>query len=127
MKFNYVSPTALVMPDYVKSSVASSGLEQMETEDLLSVIPESDILYVTRIQKERFSTPEEYKKYHGVYVIDKSTLKSAKKTLGILHPLPRVGEILDEVDDDPRAAYFREMKNGMLVRMALLWLVLGAR
>ncbi len=91
-----------------------------------AVLPETDILYVLRIQKERFETVEEYNKYAGCYIIDLKTLDIAKSELRVMHPLPRVGEIKEEVDaDTKRAAYFREMKNGMFVRMALLALIMG--
>jgi aspartate carbamoyltransferase catalytic subunit len=90
------------------------------------VIPQVDVLYVTRIQKERFPDPAEYAKVKGVYKIDLKTLSNAKKDLIILHPLPRLDEISPEVDETPQARYFRQVWSGIVVRMALLALVLGA-
>jgi aspartate carbamoyltransferase catalytic subunit len=89
------------------------------------VIAASDVVYVTRVQKERFENPADYEKVAGAYVVDQSLMSRAKEKMALLHPLPRVNEIAIEVDDDPRAAYFRQMENGMYVRMALLALVLG--
>ena len=90
-----------------------------------AVLAETDVMYVTRIQKERFVDPSLYEKVSGAYVIDCKMMEKCKSTCVVMHPLPRVGEIKEEVDTDPRAAYFRQMKNGMYVRMALLALVLG--
>jgi aspartate carbamoyltransferase catalytic subunit len=97
-----------------------------EESNLEKVIPRVDVLYVTRIQKERFPDPEEYAKVKGVYKINLDTLNTAKKDLIILHPLPRVDEIAPEVDNTPQARYFQQVRNGVVVRMALLALVLGA-
>lgn len=127
-KLNYVSPDSLAMPQKYIDLVKSTGdVEQHSTSDLKSVLPESDILYVTRIQKERFEDASEYDKVSGCYIITPGLLEEgkAKDSLRILHPLPRVNEIAVEVDSDPRAAYFRQMRNGMYVRMALLALCLG--
>ena len=87
--------------------------------------PETDILYVTRVQKERFEDPADYEKVKGAYVIDPEIMKAAKPDMAVMHPLPRVGEISPDFDDDPRAAYFRQMEYGLYVRMALLAMVLG--
>jgi len=100
-------------------------LPQKQTQSLDEVLAESDVLYVTRVQKERFESEEAYEKVKGSYVISPETLKVAKKKMIVMHPLPRVGEISMEVDDDPRAAYFRQMEYGLYVRMALLAMVLG--
>jgi aspartate carbamoyltransferase catalytic subunit len=97
-----------------------------EGSNLEKVIPQIDVLYVTRIQKERFPDPAEYAKVKGVYRIDLKTLSNAKKDLIILHPLPRVDEIAAEVDNTAQARYFQQVWNGIVVRMALLALVLGA-
>jgi aspartate carbamoyltransferase catalytic subunit len=97
-----------------------------EGSNLEKVIPQIDVLYVTRIQKERFPDPAEYAKVKGVYKIDLKTLSSAKKDLIILHPLPRVDEIAAEVDNTSQARYFQQVWNGVVVRMALLALVLGS-
>jgi carbamoyl-phosphate synthase/aspartate carbamoyltransferase/dihydroorotase len=88
-------------------------------------ISESDVLYVTRVQKERFEEPQDYENVKGTYIINSQSLAEAKKDLILMHPLPRVGEISMDLDDDPRAAYFRQMEYGMYVRMALLAMVLG--
>ena len=98
---------------------------QTKYSSLDDVLDTVDVMYVTRIQKERFEKPEEYEKYKGSYIISKETLQKMKKSAVIMHPLPRVGEILEEIDSDPRAAYFRQMRNGMFTRMALLALVNG--
>jgi aspartate carbamoyltransferase catalytic subunit len=98
----------------------------IEDTNLEKIIPQIDVLYVTRIQKERFPDLAEYAKVKGIYKIDLKTLKSAKKDLIILHPLPRVDEIAAEVDSTPQARYFQQVWNGIVVRMALLALVLGA-
>ncbi|RLN44626.1 hypothetical protein BBJ29_001187 [Phytophthora kernoviae] len=123
--FNYVSPESLKMPRYVYDELAAQGIQQNETSDLDSVINQSDVLYVTRVQKERFESEADYNAVKDSFCITKATIAQAKPTMIIMHPLPRVGEIAEEVDSDPRAAYFRQMENGMYVRMALLALVLG--
>jgi aspartate carbamoyltransferase catalytic subunit len=97
-----------------------------EKTSLEKIVPMVDVLYVTRIQKERFPDPVEYAKVKGSYKIDLETLKEAKKDLTILHPLPRVDEIATEVDSTPYARYFQQVRNGIVVRMALLALILGA-
>ena len=125
VKINYVSPEILKMPAELVQEVGAAGIEQVETTDLDLVLPATDILYVTRIQKERFESADEYDQVKDSYVITADTMKSAKQQMAVLHPLPRVGEIARDVDDDPRAAYFRQMEYGMYVRMALLALVLG--
>ena len=93
---------------------------------LAAALPQSDVLYVTRVQKERFPTAEAYDAVRGAYVVDRKALDSAPKDCIVMHPLPRVDEIATDVDADPRAKYFEQMENGMYVRMALLALVLGA-
>lgn len=122
---NYVSPDELRMPHYLVSELAAKGLRQSECTHLADVLPDSDIVYVTRIQKERFTDEALYESLKGSYVITKDTMKAMKPTMALMHPFPRVGEIAPDVDDDPRAAYFRQMEYGMYVRMALLALVLG--
>jgi aspartate carbamoyltransferase len=122
---NYVSPDILRMPEYLVEEVGAAGIGQTQTTDLDAVLADTDVLYVTRIQKERFDDPADYDRVKDSYVITSNTLKSAKERMIVMHPLPRVGEIATEVDDDPRAAYFRQMEYGMYVRMALLALVLG--
>ena len=125
VKLNYVAPESLRMPQDVVDEVAAAGVDQAMHEQLDDVLPGTDVLYVTRIQKERFADPADYEKVKGVFVITPETLTHAKEHMIVMHPLPRVNEIAVEVDDDPRAAYFRQMEYGMYVRMALLALVLG--
>ena len=125
VKINYVAPDILQMPDSFVQEVGAAGIEQHQTADLDEVLADTDVLYVTRIQRERFEDPADYAKVKDSYVITPETLKTAKERMIVMHPLPRVGEISTEVDDDPRAAYFRQMEYGMYVRMALLSLVLG--
>jgi aspartate carbamoyltransferase len=125
VKIHYVSPDILRMPREVMNEVSEKGIPQAEFDSLESALPESDVLYVTRVQKERFEDPAEYEKVKGAYVIDPQVMKAAKQDMIVMHPLPRVGEISVDFDDDPRAAYFRQMEYGLYVRMALLAMVLG--
>lgn len=125
IKLNYVSPEILKMPKEVMDEVAEKRVPQAEFSSLEKVLPETDVLYVTRVQKERFEDPADYEKVKGAYVIDPAIMKAAKKDMIVMHPLPRVGEISVDFDDDPRAAYFRQMEYGLYVRMALLAMVLG--
>ena len=120
-----ISPESLRMRHEVIRAIQSK-ISIIEDTDLEKIIPQIDVLYVTRIQKERFPDLAEYAKVKGIYKIDLKTLKSAKKDLIILHPLPRVDEIAAEVDSTPQARYFQQVWNGIVVRMALLALVLGA-
>jgi aspartate carbamoyltransferase len=125
IKLNYVSPDILKMPKEVMDEVAAKNVPQAEFSSLEKVLPETDVLYVTRVQKERFEDPADYEKVKGAYVIDPEIMKAAKQDMIVMHPLPRVGEISPEFDDDPRAAYFRQMEYGLYVRMAVLAMVLG--
>jgi aspartate carbamoyltransferase len=125
VKINYVSPEILRLPKEVMDEVGEKGIPQAEFDSLEKVLPETDVLYVTRVQKERFEDPAEYEKVKGAYVIDPEVMKTAKQEMIVMHPLPRVGEISVDFDDDPRAAYFRQMEYGLYVRMALLAMVLG--
>jgi aspartate carbamoyltransferase catalytic subunit len=125
VKINYVSPEILRMPKEVMDEVGAKGISQAEYNSLEQVLPETDVLYVTRVQKERFEDPAEYEKVKGAYVIDPEIMKAAKQEMIVMHPLPRVGEISVDFDADPRAAYFRQMEYGLYVRMALLAMVLG--
>jgi aspartate carbamoyltransferase catalytic subunit len=118
----FIAPQSLQVPTWVKDRLT---IPHRETEDLHSELPKCDVLYVTRIQQERFADPAEYQRYKGVYQITPDLLKAAKEKMVLMHPLPRVDEITPEVDADPRAAYFRQVNNGMFIRMALLSLVLG--
>ena len=125
VKINYVSPDILRMPKEVMDEVGQKGIPQAEFGSLEEALPETDVLYVTRVQKERFEDPAEYEKVKGAYVIDPEIMKAAKQEMIVMHPLPRVGEISPDFDEDPRAAYFRQMEYGLYVRMALLAMVLG--
>jgi aspartate carbamoyltransferase len=125
IKLNYVSPSILQMPQEVVDEVAETGVTQTVQDGLDEVLPHTDVLYVTRIQKERFEDPTAYDNVKGAYVITPEVLSRAKQDMCVMHPLPRVNEISVECDTDPRAAYFRQMEYGMYVRMALLALVLG--
>ena len=122
-EINYVliSPEELKLPRYVKEqSLKSKGISYTQTTDLESVIPQLDILYMTRVQKERFFNEEDYLRLKDSYILTPEKLQSAKPDLSILHPLPRVNEIAVAVDKDPRAAYWRQVKNGKFIRMALI-------
>jgi aspartate carbamoyltransferase catalytic subunit len=125
VKLNYVAPDILRMPAELIEELNGRHVEQFEAGSLESVLPQTDVLYVTRVQKERFSDEATYESVKSAYVIDPKVMKSAKERMIVMHPLPRVGEIAMEVDDDPRAAYFRQMEYGLYVRMALLAMVLG--
>jgi aspartate carbamoyltransferase len=125
VKLNYVAPDILSMPEELIAEVKSKGVEQVEAASLEGVLPETDVLYVTRVQKERFADLDDYEKVAGAYVIDSDVMKVAKDRMIVMHPLPRVTEISMDFDDDPRAAYFRQMEYGLYVRMALLAMVLG--
>lgn len=126
VRMNYVCPEELRMPAEVLEALASRGVVQTEHATLSDeVMRETDVLYVTRVQKERFSSVEEYERVKDAYTVEPRTLTRAKEHMIIMHPLPRVGEISPDVDSDPRAVYFRQMEHGMYVRMALLAMVLG--
>ena len=125
VKVNYVSPDLLRMPADLVTQLTAKGLNQTEYTTLDEVLPKSDVLYVTRVQKERFEDLEVYESLKHAYVITPDTMSHAKAKMALMHPLPRVGEISPEVDDDPRAAYFRQMECGLYVRMAVLAMVLG--
>jgi aspartate carbamoyltransferase catalytic subunit len=124
-KLNYISPDILRMPRDVMEEVAEKGIPQFEFTTLDKVLPETDVLYVTRVQKERFEDVVVYDKVKSAYIITPEVMTPAKKEMIVMHPLPRVTEIAMEFDDDPRAAYFRQMEYGLYVRMALLAMVLG--
>ncbi len=122
---NYVAPEILRMPGDVVEELKAKKMEQSQHNSIDEVLPDTDVLYVTRVQKERFEDPAEYEKVKGAYVIDPPTMKAARERMIVMHPLPRVTEISMDFDDDPRAAYFRQMEYGLYVRMALLAMVLG--
>ena len=125
VKLNYVSPEILRMPGEVMEEVGARNIPQAEYTSLEEVLPSTDVLYVTRVQKERFEDPADYEKVKGAFVINPEVMEAAKKQMIVMHPLPRVTEISMDFDDDPRAAYFRQMEYGLYVRMALLAMVLG--
>lgn len=121
VKVMLISPNELRLPDYLKDDVLkNSGMEYTEVTSLEEAIPKLDLLYMTRIQRERFDCPKTYERLKDSYILTTDKLKNAKKDMRILHPLPRVNEISVKVDDDPRAAYFRQALNGKYMRMALI-------
>ncbi len=126
IKIILISPDELKLPSYVKKDVLQrQGVEFVQTTDLESVLPELDVLYMTRVQRERFLSEEEYIRLRDSYILTAAKLKNAKESLTILHPLPRVNEISVDVDDDPRACYFEQALCGKFVRMALIMNLLG--
>ena len=121
VKFVCISPEELRLPGYVRQDVLiKSGAEFEEVSDLAEVMPELDVLYMTRVQRERFFNEEDYLRLKGSYILTPAKLERAKRDLSILHPLPRVNEIDTAIDADPRACYFRQALNGKFVRMALI-------
>ncbi len=128
IRFVLISPEELRLPGYVvKGVLCPSGLGYEEVTDLESALPELDVLYMTRIQRERFASPETYERLKDSYVLDEEKLAAAKKDLCVMHPLPRLGEISTDVDGDPRACYFRQALNGKYMRMALILMLLSSR
>ena len=127
VKFVLISPQELQVPDYVKESLNENGAEWVEMESLEEAMPQLDILYMTRIQKERFFNEEDYVRLKDTYILDLDKLSNAKEDLTILHPLPRVNEISVEVDNDPRACYFFQALCGKHIRMALILFLLGLK
>jgi len=119
-KFIFISPNELKVPEYVTQELDEAGIEYTTAERLESVIGDLDILYMTRVQKERFFNEQDYIRLKDSYILDNAKMSLARKNMIVLHPLPRVNEIAPEVDDDPRAAYFKQVKYGMFVRMALI-------
>ena len=120
IKFVLVSPEELKLPSYVKDVLTANNLEFVQTTDLDSVMPELDILYMTRVQRERFFNEEDYLRLKDSYILYPERLNNAKADLSIMHPLPRVNEISVAIDDDPRACYFKQVLNGKFIRMALI-------
>ena len=126
VKFVLISPDELTMPEYIKKNVLEKNkIEYCETKDIEEYLPKFDVLYMTRIQRERFSDPQEYERLKDCYILNRSKLENAKKDLVILHPLPRVNEISTDVDDDMRAKYFEQALCGKYIRMALILDLLG--
>lgn len=126
VKFVLISPKELRVPDYIRDDVLDANhIEYKEVEKLEDVMPELDILYMTRVQRERFFNEDEYLRMKNFYILDAEKMQLAKPDMYVLHPLPRVNEISVDVDDDPRAAYFKQVQNGVYVRMALILTLLG--
>ena len=128
INFVLISPTELKLPRYVKEeALKKKGIPYTQTTDLESVIPQLDILYMTRVQKERFFNEEDYVRLKNSYILTKEKMALAKPDMAVLHPLPRVNEITLDVDDDPRAAYFEQVQNAVYIRMALIMTLLGLK
>ncbi|MDR2595876.1 MAG: aspartate carbamoyltransferase [Treponema sp.] len=125
IKMLFISPSELVLPDYIKSVLKNKNVEFEERENLEKSMPEIDVLYMTRVQRERFFNEDDYIRLKDIYVLNSEKMAAGRENLIVLHPLPRVNEISIEVDADPRAAYFAQAKYGMYVRMALLSSILG--
>ena len=127
IKFVLISPDELKLPEYMIKVLESSGVEYVETNDIEEYMGDLDILYMTRVQKERFFNEQDYIRLKDYYILNMDKLKNAKKDLCIMHPLPRVNEISTDVDDDPRAAYFRQAEYGVYIRMALIMYMIGVK
>ena len=125
VSFVLISPEELKVPDYVRNAMIESGIPFVETTDLEGSMPTLDILYMTRVQRERFFNEEDYLRLKDSYILTAEKLDNAKQNLSILHPLPRVNEISVAIDDDPRACYFKQVLNGKYMRMALILKLLG--
>lgn len=119
-KFIFISPVELVIPEYIKMYLNEKNVEFIEVRTIEEVIDKLDILYMTRVQRERFFNEADYVRLKDTYILDNQKMKNAKDDMIILHPLPRVNEIATEVDSDPRAKYFNQVKFGMIIRMALI-------
>ncbi len=126
-KFIFISPDELKMPKYIKEAIQEQGHAYYETNNLDEVIGSLDILYMTRVQRERFENQEQYEKLKNYYILNKSKMQNAREDMLVMHPLPRVNEIDVEIDFDERAVYFKQAKYGMFVRMALIMKLLGAK
>ena len=125
IRFVLISPPELRVPDYIiEDTLNAKGIEYKEVENLDEAMPELDILYMTRVQRERFFNEEDYIRMKDCYILDKKKMELARDDMFVLHPLPRVNEISVEVDNDPRAAYFKQVRYGVYVRMALIMTLL---
>ena len=125
IRFVLISPPELRVPDYIiEDTLNAKGIEYKEVENLDEAMPELDILYMTRVQRERFFNEEDYIRMKDCYILDKKKMELARDDMFVLHPLPRVNEISVEVDNDPRAAYFKQVQYGVYVRMALIMTLL---
>ncbi len=125
--FHFVSPESLKMPSAVKTWIKNANLEYYQYTDIMDIMPMADILYMTRIQGERFPDPLEYEKVKNSYILENSMLDNSKDNMRVLHPLPRVNEINEDIDDNPKAYYFQQAKNGVYVRQALIAAILGLK
>lgn len=125
IKFVLISPDELKVPSYVKDALEKKGIEYSQTTDLLSALPQLDILYMTRVQRERFFNEEDYLRLKDTYILTPEKLKAGQESLSVMHPLPRVNEISIAIDNDPRACYFKQVLNGKYIRMALILKLLG--
>jgi len=125
VRFLFISPEELSMPAYVKEDLAKKGVPYAETADLEGAIPKLDILYMSRVQRERFISEEEYLRLKDFFILTAEKMKLAKPDMIVMHPLPRINEISTDVDADPRAVYFEQVRLGMYVRMALILTLLG--
>ena len=125
VKFVFISPEELKIPDWVSNFLDEANIPYSTASRLEDVIGDLDILYMTRVQKERFFNEQDYLRLKDSYILDKAKMELARKDMIVLHPLPRVNEISPEVDSDPRAAYFKQVKYGMYARMALIAKILG--
>ena len=124
-RYNFVSPPELRMPEQYRAFCKENGIEYHEYEDMNRILNETDILYMTRVQQERFTDPVEYEKVRNTYSLHNSMLEGTKDNLRILHPLPRITEIAEDVDDNPKAYYFEQAKNGVYARQAVICSILG--
>ena len=124
-EFYFISPEELRIPEYLEKKLHGKNISYHECEKLESALPKLDVLYMTRVQKERFFNEEDYIRLKDRYILTEEKLSLADKNMPVLHPLPRVNEIAYEVDDDPRAAYFEQVQNGVYIRMALIMALLG--
>lgn len=127
IRFIFISPEELKVPDYITDMLKEHNIPYEEVIRLENIMPELDFLYMTRVQRERFFNEEDYVRLKDFYILDTEKMKLAKKDMLVLHPLPRVNEISVEVDDDPRAAYFKQVQYGVYVRMALILTLLGIK
>ena len=127
IRFIMISPEELDLPSYMKEKLDEAGVDWKETRSLDEAMPELDVLYMTRVQKERFFNEEDYVRLKDSFILRRKMLESAKEDMIVMHPLPRVNEISTDVDDDPRAAYFFQALMGKYIRMALILFLLGIK
>jgi aspartate carbamoyltransferase catalytic subunit len=125
--FNFIAPPELAMPDEYKRFLTNKGIRYFEHFEFTDIISEADIIYMTRVQKERFTDPIEYEKVKNIYILRNKMLKKTKQTMKILHPLPRVNEIHPDVDDNPKAYYFTQALNGVFTRQAIISHIMGLK